>query len=298
VKYGYTKIVDLVTDKDVFTDGPYKGKKIRTHFKKLISAKEFKESTNEYEVIIAIGMYKEGSDWPLADRSIIIGHRGSFVELVQLVGRPTRDVLGKANAEIDLILTFGVKGKTAEEQKEHINDYIKSIMFTYLYNVACTPIKLYKAVKGGQPLAVKNWFEEYFPDMDSQNEVCALAITLLTKLRVANPYATVKEIWKEFASKSVSMLKGLNVPNHYEEVAKYIWSMLVHNAQPKKNVGVVPFSSNLLGPGTTDPLSGILSYTTQFGVDNYTKLRDALSPVETIELWLGQAIAARKAGLL
>jgi superfamily II DNA or RNA helicase len=275
VKYGYKRntIVDLVNDKGRFTSGPLKGKKIRTYCKKLISNKAFKESTSQYKVVIALGMYKEGSDWPLAERSIIVGHRGSPVEIIQMYGRPTRDVKGKKHAIIDQILPFGLKGRNAEAQRANVNEWMQHIMFTYLFNVACTPVKLYKAVKGGKKRYIPNWFEEYFPDMDEKIKVCNLGTKLLGKIDNDNPDATLNEILKKFVSESVSMLKDLGVTAHYGEVAKYIWTYLIHTVQPKKNAKVeYNIDSDLVGEGIVDPISGLLSYTTQFGFDNFSKL--------------------------
>ena len=40
------------------------------------------------DVIIALGMFKEGANWRWADREVIIGSRSSLTEVVQMVGQP------------------------------------------------------------------------------------------------------------------------------------------------------------------------------------------------------------------
>ncbi|MFQ3249090.1 MAG: superfamily II DNA or RNA helicase [Glaciecola sp.] len=47
------------------------------------------------DVIIALGMAKEGFDWPPAEHAITVGYRGSLTEIIQIIGRVTRDHEGK-----------------------------------------------------------------------------------------------------------------------------------------------------------------------------------------------------------
>ena len=47
------------------------------------------------DIIIALGMAKEGFDWPPAEHAITVGYRGSLTEIIQIIGRVTRDHEGK-----------------------------------------------------------------------------------------------------------------------------------------------------------------------------------------------------------
>ena len=49
------------------------------------------EHQERVDVIIALGMAKEGFDWPPAEHAITIGYRGSLTEIIQIIGRVTRD---------------------------------------------------------------------------------------------------------------------------------------------------------------------------------------------------------------
>jgi hypothetical protein len=47
------------------------------------------------DIIIALGMAKEGFDWIWCEHALTIGYRASLTEIVQIIGRATRDAPGK-----------------------------------------------------------------------------------------------------------------------------------------------------------------------------------------------------------
>ena len=53
----------------------------------------------DVDIIIALGMAKEGFDWPPAEHAITVGHRSSLTEQIQIIGRVTRDYPGKSVAQ-------------------------------------------------------------------------------------------------------------------------------------------------------------------------------------------------------
>lgn len=62
---------------------------------KLQASLRDKELQARVDVIIALGMAKEGFDWPPAEHAITVGYRGSLTEIIQIIGRVTRDHEGK-----------------------------------------------------------------------------------------------------------------------------------------------------------------------------------------------------------
>ena len=51
------------------------------------------------DIIVALGMAKEGFDWPYCEHVLTIGYRSSMTEVVQIIGRATRDCEGKTHAQ-------------------------------------------------------------------------------------------------------------------------------------------------------------------------------------------------------
>lgn len=54
---------------------------------------------DDMDIIIALGMAKEGFDWPWCEHVLTIGYRSSLTEIVQIIGRATRDCQGKEHAQ-------------------------------------------------------------------------------------------------------------------------------------------------------------------------------------------------------
>jgi hypothetical protein len=57
------------------------------------------DSVDDMDLIIALGMAKEGFDWPYCEHALTIGYRGSLTEIIQIIGRATRDSDNKTHAQ-------------------------------------------------------------------------------------------------------------------------------------------------------------------------------------------------------
>jgi superfamily II DNA or RNA helicase len=80
------KVADLVNDEP-------------THRDKLISYLRNIKAASDMDLIIALGMAKEGFDWPFCEHALTIGYRGSLTEIIQIIGRATRDSENKTHAQ-------------------------------------------------------------------------------------------------------------------------------------------------------------------------------------------------------
>ena len=57
-----------------------------------------KFNRDHVDIIIALGMAKEGFDWIWCEHALTVGYRSSLTEIVQIIGRVTRDAEGKTRA--------------------------------------------------------------------------------------------------------------------------------------------------------------------------------------------------------
>ena len=55
-----------------------------------------KNNRDHVDIIIALGMAKEGFDWIWCEHALTVGYRASLTEIIQIIGRATRDAPGKA----------------------------------------------------------------------------------------------------------------------------------------------------------------------------------------------------------
>ena len=55
-----------------------------------LKSQECKTDRNSVDIIIALGMAKEGFDWIWCEHALTVGYRASLTEVVQIIGRATR----------------------------------------------------------------------------------------------------------------------------------------------------------------------------------------------------------------
>ncbi len=122
------KVADLVDDSD-----QAKRSRILTALKDPAQ----KNNRDHVDVIIALGMAKEGFDWIWCEHALTIGYRSSLTEIVQIIGRATRDAEGKERSRF----TNLIAEPTAEQSAvaEAVNDMLKAISASLLMEQVLAP---------------------------------------------------------------------------------------------------------------------------------------------------------------
>jgi len=96
-----------------------------------------KNNRDFVDIIIALGMAKEGFDWIWCEHALTVGYRASLTEIVQIIGRATRDAPGKLRARF----TNLIAEPDASEQAvtEAVNDTLKAIAASLLMEQVLAP---------------------------------------------------------------------------------------------------------------------------------------------------------------
>jgi superfamily II DNA or RNA helicase len=96
-----------------------------------------KHNREYVDIIIALGMAKEGFDWIWCEHALTVGYRASLTEVVQIIGRATRDAPGKTRARF----TNLIAEPDASEQAvtEAVNDTLKAIAASLLMEQVLAP---------------------------------------------------------------------------------------------------------------------------------------------------------------
>ena len=96
-----------------------------------------KNNRDNVDIIIALGMAKEGFDWIWCEHALTVGYRSSLTEIVQIIGRSTRDAPGKTRARF----TNLIAEPDASEQAvtEAVNDTLKAIAASLLMEQVLAP---------------------------------------------------------------------------------------------------------------------------------------------------------------
>lgn len=121
------KIADLVDD------GPDR------HAKVLAALKDptQKDNRDHVDVIIALGMAKEGFDWIWCEHALTVGYRSSLTEIIQIIGRATRDAKGKTQARFTNLIAE--PDASSEAVTDAVNDTLKAIAASLLMEQVLAP---------------------------------------------------------------------------------------------------------------------------------------------------------------
>lgn len=118
------KVADLVND------NPKSRDKISNYLRNIKSA-------DDIDIIIALGMAKEGFDWPYCEHALTIGYRGSLTEIIQIIGRATRDSNNKTHAQFtNLIAQVDAED---DDVKLSVNNMLKAITASLLMEQVLAP---------------------------------------------------------------------------------------------------------------------------------------------------------------
>jgi superfamily II DNA or RNA helicase len=118
------KVADLVND------NPSDREKTITYLRNL-------SSIDDVDLIIALGMAKEGFDWPYCEHALTVGYRGSLTEIIQIIGRCTRDSDNKSHAQFTNLIAEPDAEET--EIMQSVNNMLKAITASLLMEQVLAP---------------------------------------------------------------------------------------------------------------------------------------------------------------
>ncbi|WP_299163563.1 DEAD/DEAH box helicase [Accumulibacter sp.] len=96
-----------------------------------------KNNRDYVDIIIALGMAKEGFDWIWCEHALTVGYRASLTEIVQIIGRATRDAPGKTRARFTNLIAE--PDASEEAVTEAVNDTLKAIAASLLMEQVLAP---------------------------------------------------------------------------------------------------------------------------------------------------------------
>uniref|UniRef100_UPI0035E3F1B5 DEAD/DEAH box helicase n=1 Tax=Epilithonimonas vandammei TaxID=2487072 RepID=UPI0035E3F1B5 len=118
------KIADLVNDNQKERD-------------KIVAYLRGVSSPDDIDMIIALGMAKEGFDWPFCQHALTIGYRGSLTEIIQIIGRATRDSNNKKHAQFTNLIAQ--PDAVDDDVKLAVNNMLKAITASLLMEQVLAP---------------------------------------------------------------------------------------------------------------------------------------------------------------
>jgi superfamily II DNA or RNA helicase len=116
------KVADLVTE-----DGR----------DKVVDALRNINNPEDLDIIIALGMAKEGFDWIYCEHALTVGYRGSLTEVIQIIGRTTRDAPGKTHAQFTNLIAE--PDASEDRVADAVNNMLKAIAASLLMEQVLAP---------------------------------------------------------------------------------------------------------------------------------------------------------------
>jgi len=130
------RVADLVDDTDL------KKRADTLHYLTSVAA----EDRDGVDIIIALGMAKEGFDWPFAEHALTVGYRASLTEVIQIIGRVTRDSVGKEHAQFTNLISE--PDATRDDVTVAVNSMLKAVTASLLMEQVLAPNFQFKAKAG------------------------------------------------------------------------------------------------------------------------------------------------------
>ncbi|MHB8702894.1 MAG: DEAD/DEAH box helicase [Candidatus Tyrphobacter sp.] len=130
------KVADLVDD------SPYR--------ERVLDSLRKVEHRDDLDLIIALGMAKEGFDWIWCEHVLTVGYRNSMTEVIQIIGRATRDAEGKTHAQFTNLVAEPIEDRSMVT--DAVNNMLKAISCSLIMEQVLAPNFNFKTrVPDGQP---------------------------------------------------------------------------------------------------------------------------------------------------
>lgn len=126
-RHGDGKIIKVA---DLVNDNPKDRDKIVAYLRDM-------KDVDDMDLIIALGMAKEGFDWPYCEHALTVGYRGSLTEIIQIIGRATRDSGNKNHAQFTNLIAQ--PDAVDDEVKIAVNNMLKAITASLLMEQVLAP---------------------------------------------------------------------------------------------------------------------------------------------------------------
>ena len=108
---------------------------------------------DDVDIIVAMAMAIEGFDWPFCEHALTIGYRASLTQVIQIIGRATRDSENKEHSQFtNLILE---PDASSNKVSVSVNTMLKAISASLLMEQVLAPNVDFKSKKEGKQKYIK-----------------------------------------------------------------------------------------------------------------------------------------------
>jgi hypothetical protein len=224
-------------------------------------------SRDDVDIIIALGMAKEGFDWIYCEHALTVGYRGSLTEIIQIIGRATRDCPDKSHAQFTNLIAE--PDTSADNVADAVNNMLKAIAASLLMEQVLAPNFKFKTratddnIDGGTKIvdidytnsettvAIKGFAEPSTPRVRQilQSDLVDLTASVMQDDRVLRAAMNPEEVPPEvvtqvYVPKVIETKYPDLTPQEVEEVRQHVVANAAFKAS--SNGGLPELNNNLI----------------------------------------------------
>ncbi len=190
-----------------------------------------RDNPDDIDIVIGINVPKEGFDWTVATREIIIGKIGSLTEMIQMIGRCFRQHKSKDNGKtkVEIIQIFpkvDIQKLDNDKVRTNFNDFMKTIYVVFAGRLVLNPvvIKLPMEIKRKNGLKPIDTVSDYLLDKLDGGQYKKLFDDVsndLYKWSVNNENHTEEQYLTKLKDIVTTRLAEVGIDEYQEEITQY-----------------------------------------------------------------------------
>ena len=181
---------------------------------------------DDVDIIIALGTAKEGFDWQWCEMCLTIGVRGSLTEVIQIIGRCTRDCEGKETARF--VNMIAMPEAEQAEVKVAVNDFLKAITASLLMEQVMAPSWKFKTEK-----------EEEKPGEDLAHTLVVEGLKPLSSVKTQTIVESQLDDLKAAVLQDDMVVKALSGSTTAETITRHLIPKVIRERYPDLSEGEV-----------------------------------------------------------
>jgi len=181
---------------------------------------------DDVDIIIALGTAKEGFDWQWCEMCLTIGVRGSLTEVIQIIGRCTRDCEGKETARF--VNLIAMPEAEQAEVKVAVNDFLKAITASLLMEQVMSPSWKFKTIK-----------DEDKPGEDLTHTIVVEGLKPLSGVKTQTIVESQLDDLKAAILQDDMVLKALSGSTTAETITQHLIPKVIRERYPELSEGEV-----------------------------------------------------------
>ena len=182
---------------------------------------------DDVDIIIALGTAKEGFDWQWCEMCLTIGVRGSLTEVIQIIGRCTRDCEGKKTARF--VNMIAMPEAEQAEVKVAVNDFLKAITASLLMEQVMAPSWKFKTERD----------DDDKPDEDLAHTIVVEGLKPLSSVKTKTIVESQLDDLKAAILQDDTVVKAISGSTTAETITQHLIPKVIRERYPDLSDGEV-----------------------------------------------------------